>query len=215
MQPPMQPPTDKEIDPSVQSDLTFSNLPVITVQAQDFGKDVESQQPYGMVEAVSSKPASVPKSNVIRIAGVMFLIAAIVGITVGVVVGTKGSSDDEKTASQTWNQPDSPRRSIMFTPSFGSCEALRTAFGELPGNAMNAVSNGPGEDAPIFVEPAFDWWPNYPEDYCESCNCSDGWRPYQYFAYDDMVMESAGAPEADGGSQEKQSADEYTGTNNQ
>jgi len=111
----------------------------------------------------------------------------------------------------------------VFTPSFASCVSLREAFGE---STDDTEAEGVDGTESVLMEPGVEWWPNYPEDYCDFCNCSD-FDPgsYGWHYYDDMmVMESALAADSagsaakasgDGNAGAAQSADEFSGTNNQ
>ena len=199
-------------EPTISSDLSFTGLPVVTVQAQDFGShDLEAQEKAG-TNAKVSVVQSASQQNALRVIAVFLAVAAIVGSVVGVVIGTKNDSINDQNTGGQWNQPTSRQRSLRFSPSFASCQGLREAFGETSDGETTSTAEGVES---LFVEHALQWWPQYPQDYCDTCSCEDGWQPPVFYTMytDDVVMEAASADSS--GAATKSAADEYTGTNNQ
>ena len=89
-------------------------------------------------------------------------LAVIIGLSVGLTVG-KGKG---------WKQPNAPRRAFSYE-YFTSCEDAQKMFQVEVMDTATSANMVTGTMATMSADNSF-WYPTYPNDYCDYCNCSGG-----------------------------------------
>ena len=177
----------------------------------------ETQPSEDQAQLISQHAAGYTRWTVIAGVAAAACLVFLIGMSVGL---TRGSACDR--SNNRWCQPASPRRAFVFT-RFTSCAQVKEVF-----NADVTGKDGgvTGKDAQMSADSDSYYFPSYPSDYCDYCNCTISNENTWMMKGAPVLMESApmtaksadaaqvaasaapasGAPEA---------AKDFTGTNNQ
>ena len=180
--------------------------------------DEESCDSQDETHLISQPAAGNTRTRWIVIAGVAeaVCLVVVIGMSVGLTRGACDGSNDR------WCQPASPRRAFVFT-RFTSCAQVKEVF-----NADVTGKDGgvTGKDAQMSADSDSYYFPSYPSDYCDYCNCTISNENTWMMKGTPMLMDSAPmtAKSADAaqvstasaaGAGAPEAAKDFTGTNNQ